>query len=320
MSKDSIKALVTGGAGFIGSQIAEGLCRKGANVVVLDNLSEGKLSNLDWRRPGDSLEFVQGDIGDSGLIARLVQGCDWVFHEAAIASVPRSVAEPLQSNADNVESSLKLLVAARDAGVRRFMFASSSAIYGNNPAPAKTEDLPPDTLSPYALQKYASERYGQLFHELYGLQTVSLRYFNVFGPRQSFNSAYSGVIARFCTTMLAGRAPTIFGDGKQSRDFVFVHNVVQANLKAAEGNATRVAGKVFNVGGGQSIDLLQLVEEINRLTGQNLKPGFEPARAGDVRASMANISQAREYLGYNPDVTWQEGLKQTLDFYRNGGA
>lgn len=315
-----MKALVTGGAGFIGSHIAEALCGRGGEVIVLDNLTEGKETNLSWRKPGDRLELVVGDIADAALVKKLIGGCDWVFHEAAIASVPRSVAEPVKSNTDNLESSLRLLVAARDAGVKRFMFASSSAIYGNNPEPAKHEGLTPDTLSPYALQKFAAERYGQLFHQLYGLETVSLRYFNVFGPRQSFNSAYSGVIARFCTTMLQGRRPTIFGDGSQSRDFVFVKNVVQANLLAAEAPSENAAGKVFNVGGGQSIDLLQLTAEINRLTRQSLIPVFEPVRSGDVRSSLADISRARAGLGYQPEVTWQEGLDRTLDFYRKGGC
>lgn len=315
-----MKALVTGGAGFIGSHIAEELCGRGASVIILDNLSEGKEANLAWKKPGDRLELVVGDIGDQSLVKKLLPGCDWVFHEAAIASVPRSVAEPVQSNVDNLESSLRLLVAARDFKVKRFMFASSSAIYGNHPEPAKHEGLMPDTLSPYALQKLAAERYGQLFHQLYGLETVSLRYFNVFGPRQSFNSAYSGVIARFCTTMLKGTRPTIFGDGKQSRDFVYVKNVVQANLLAAERPGEKVAGKVFNVGGGQSIDLLQLVSEINRLTRQQLEPVFEPTRAGDVKASLANIEAAKSGLGYHPAVTWQQGLDLTLDFYRQGGS
>lgn len=315
-----MKTLITGGAGFIGSHIAEELCQRGAEVIILDNLSEGKESNLCWKKPGDRVELVVGDIGDEKLVKKLMAGCDWVFHEAAIASVPRSVAEPVKSNTDNLESSLRLLVAARDLKVKRFMFASSSAIYGNHPEPAKHEGLFPDTLSPYALQKYAAERYGQLFHQLYGLETVSLRYLNVFGPRQSFNSAYSGVIARFCTTMLKGQRPTIFGDGKQSRDFVFVKNVARANLLAAEGPSEKVAGKVFNVGGGHAIDLLQLVEEINRLTGQSLEPVFAESRAGDVRASLANLGAACEGLGYEPGVAWQKGLDLTLDFYRQGGS
>jgi UDP-glucose 4-epimerase len=311
-----MKALVTGGAGFIGSHIAEGLCRKGAKVVVLDNLSLGDMKNLEWRKSGDDLEFVQGDISDERLARQLVQGCDWVFHEAALPSVPLSVAKPIESNRDNLDGGLLLLVAARDAGVKRFMFASSSAIYGNNDAPAKSENLAPDPLSPYALQKYATEKYAQMFHTLYGLETVSFRYFNVFGPRQSFDSPYSGVIAKFCTMLLEGKAPVIFGDGLQSRDFIYVENVVNANILGAEQPAGKVAGKVFNIGGGQSINLLQLLEELNKLTGQQLKAQFEAPRTGDVRSSLADISQALNDLNYKVTVDWREGLSRTLDFYR----
>ncbi|MDB6021241.1 MAG: NAD-dependent epimerase/dehydratase, partial [Pedosphaera sp.] len=291
-----MKALVTGGAGFIGSHLAEALCRRGANVIVLDNLSLGKTANLDWKKNGDALEFVQGDVSDETLVKRIIAGCDWVFHEAAMPSVPVSVAEPIKTNTQNLDATLRLLVLARDAGVKRFLFASSSAIYGDTDVPAKHEQLPPQPLSPYALQKYGAEKYGQLFHQLYGLPTVSLRYFNVFGPRQAFNSPYSGVIAKFCTGMLAGRAPAIYGDGLQSRDFTYIENVVQANLQAAE--ASGVAGKVFNVAAGQSISLLQLVTELNRLTGQSLQPKFEPTRVGDVRSSLADISAAERELGY----------------------
>jgi UDP-glucose 4-epimerase len=311
-----IKALVTGGAGFIGSHIAQALCRRGAHVTVLDNLSMGDVKNLAWRGNGDSLELVQGDVRDAGLIEKLVQDCDWVFHQGAIASVPQSVSQPVESNAINLEATLQLLVAARDAGVRRFMFASSSAIYGESPVEEKYEDLPVLPLTPYALQKYGSERYAQMFHHLYGLETVSLRYFNVFGPRQSATSPYSGVIAKFCTTMLSGLAPTIFGDGLQARDFVYVENAVAANLLAAEQPAEKVAGKVFNLAGGQTVSLLDLVAELNKLTGQDLTPNFQPARAGDIRHSQADISAARRDLGYEPLVSWTEGLKRTLDFYR----
>jgi UDP-glucose 4-epimerase len=214
----SVKALVTGAAGFIGSHLAEALCRQGAAVMALDNLSTGSLANLAWRRPGDALEFVQGDAGDTTLMCKLVAGCDWIFHEAAVASVPQSVDQPLATNRDNLDATLQLLVLARDAGVKRFVFASSSAVYGDSPVSPKVESMAVAPISPYGLQKYAAERYAQLFHQLYGLPTVSLRYFNVFGPRQAFNSPYSGVIARFCTDMLAGRAPTVLGDGRQSRD------------------------------------------------------------------------------------------------------
>jgi UDP-glucose 4-epimerase len=311
-----MKALITGGAGFIGSHLAEALCRRGAKVVVLDNLSTGTPANLAWRKSGDALEFVNGDLLNAPLVRDLMAGCDWVFHEAAIASVPQSVAQPIEANRANLDGSLELLVAARDARVKRFLFASSSAIYGDSEAPVKHEAHAPNPISPYGLQKYAAERYGQLFFQLYGLETVSLRYFNVFGPRQSFNSPYSGVIARFCTAVLQGKAPIIFGDGLQSRDFIYVENVVVANLLAAEGAGARVAGKTFNIAGGQSITLLQLAAELNRLTGQNLTPHFEPPRTGDVRASQADISAARRDMDYEVRAAWQEGLKKTLDFYR----
>jgi len=313
-----MKALVTGGAGFIGSHICEALCRRGAKVVVLDNLSTGKLHNLDFKKPGDEIEFVQGEVADEALVKKLVAGCDWVFHEAAQPSVPLSVAQPVQTNRDNLDASLALLVASRDAGVKRFMFASSSAVYGDSEAPLKHESHGVCPISPYGLQKYAAERYGQLFHQLYGFEAISFRYFNVFGPRQSFDSPYSGVIAKFCTLMLQGTAPKIFGDGLQTRDYVYVQNVVNANLLAAEGDAAKVAGKVFNVGCGESIDLLQLTAELNRQTGQSLAPIHMPPRTGDIKHSAADISAARAGLNYVPEVTWQKGLEHTLDFYRAG--
>jgi len=311
-----MKALVTGGAGFIGSHLAEALCRRGGKVIVVDNLSEGSLDNLSWRKPGDDLEFIRGDVTDEKLLRQILPGCDWVFHEAALTSVPKSVAEPLASHTLNLDASVRLLVAAREAGVRRFFFASSSAIYGDSEISPKHELLPPQPLSPYALQKYTAEKYGQLFHQLYGLETVSFRYFNVFGARHAFNSPYSGVIAKFCTAFMQHQLPVIYGEGRQSRDFTFVNNVVAANLLAAEAPAAKVAGQVFNVGGGQSISILQLVEELNRLTGQTLQPRFEPARAGDVLHSCADISAVKRVLGFQQQVTWQEGLQRTLDFYR----
>ncbi|MDA1276630.1 MAG: SDR family NAD(P)-dependent oxidoreductase [Verrucomicrobia bacterium] len=311
-----MKALVTGGAGFIGSHIAQTLCGNGAKVIVLDKLQSDAPPNLAWRKNSDDLDWVQGDITDADLVKKLISGCDWVFHHAAIASVPHSVEQPIDSNRNNLDGSLELLVAARDANVKRFVFASSSAIYGDDETPAKHERLSPAPLSPYALQKYASEKYGQMFHQLFGLETVSLRYFNVFGPRQAFDSPYSGVIAKFCTAMLQNQRPRIFGDGLQSRDFVFVENVVAANLLAASAASGKVAGKFFNVGGGNSITLLQLVAELNRLTGQNLAPQFEPPRMGDVRASQADITEAKTGFGFDPKVSWQAGLEQTLNFYR----
>lgn len=315
-----MKVLVTGGAGFIGSHIAEALCRKGAEVVVLDNLCLGGVENLAWKRQGDSLELVVGDVSDPALVRKVMAGCEWVFHEAALPSVPVSVDKPLETNRDNLSATLDMLVAARDLRVKRFMFASSSAVYGNNPTPLKAEELPPDCLSPYALQKYASEQYARMFHHLYGLETVSFRYFNVFGPRQSFNSPYSGVIARFCTLAIEGTAPTIFGDGLQSRDFVYIDNVVQANLLGAERPADQVAGKFFNIGGGQSINLLQLVEELGKIVGKPLSPKFGPPRVGDVKHSAADIAQAKSCLAYEPNISWQEGLRRTLEFYRAAPA
>ena len=313
-----MKALVTGGAGFIGSHLAEALCRRGARVMVLDNLSLGKTANLDWKHNGDALEFVEGDIGDEKLAQKLVAGCDWVFHEAAMPSVPRSVAEPVRTNTQNLDATLRLLVLARDAGVKRFLFASSSSIYGDVDVPAKHEQLPPSPLSPYALQKYAAEKYGQLFHRLYGMPTVSLRYFNVFGPRQAFDSPYSGVIAKFCTGMLAGRAPVIYGDGTQSRDFTYVENVVNANLLARKPRRREAAGGVFNIAGmGKAFPCCNWVADLNRLTGQSLMAQFEPARVGDVHSSLADITAAQTALGYKYKVSWREGLERTLDYYRS---
>ncbi|WP_170266535.1 NAD-dependent epimerase/dehydratase family protein [Brevifollis gellanilyticus] len=315
-SRLEIKALVTGGAGFIGGHIAQALVARGAKVVVLDDLSTGDPVNLAWAGGSNSVEFVKGCVSDSALVKKLVQGCDWVFHEGAIASVPQSVAQPVESSQVNLDASLGLLVAARDAKVKRFMFASSAAIYGDTEAPLKHESDPVLPLTPYGLQKYASERYGQMFHQLYGLETVALRYFNVFGPRQSFNSPYSGVIARFCTLMLRGEPPTIFGDGLQSRDFAYIDNVVAANLLAAERPAENVAGRVFNIAGGTSVTLLDLIAELNKLTGQSIVPKHEPGRCGDIRHSAADLTASRTDLAYEPQVTWQEGLKHTLDFYR----
>lgn len=314
-----MKALITGGAGFIGSHLAQALCARGAEVCVLDNLSLGSRENLDWKKPGDQLDFIEGDAGDADLLRKILPGYDWVFHEGALPSVPRSVAAPIESNQHNLNATLTLLVEARDAGVKRFMFASSSSIYGNAEADKKHEGLPPMPLSPYALQKYGSERYCQLFHQLYGLETVALRYFNVFGPRQAFDSPYSGVIAKFCTAMLQGERPAIFGDGSQSRDFTYIDNVVSANLLAAEAPAENVAGKVFNPATGRSISLLKLVDDLNQLTNQSLEPVFQEFRVGDVLSSLADISAAQAGLGYEVLVPWEKGLENTLNFYRETG-
>jgi len=315
-----MKVLVTGGAGFIGSHLAQALCERGAHVIALDNFSLGHTRNLAWKKPSHQLDLIQADVANAAVTRDLMRGCDWVFHQAALPSVPLSVEKPFETNVQNLDATLQLLIAARDAKVKRFLFASSSAIYGDSSAPAKSENDPPNPLSPYALQKYAGEKYAQMFFHLYGLETVSLRYFNVFGPRQSFDSPYSGVIARFCTAILAGQPPTIFGDGQQSRDFAPIRNVIDANLRAAEAPAEKVAGKVFNIGCGGSVTLLELVAELNRQTHQQIQPQFQPARPGDIRTSRADISAARTALGYQPRLTWQQGLAETLAFYRAQGA
>lgn len=313
-----MNVLITGGAGFIGSHIAEACCRRGARVVALDNLEFGDPKNLNWAGGNDRLEVVKGDVRDRETMRKLMRGCEWVFHHAAVASVPDSVARPEETNAANLTAVLQNLVLARENGVRRFVFASSSAVYGDDPAEVKSEELGPRPISPYGLQKYTAERYAQLFHQLHGLETVSLRYFNVFGPRQSFTSPYSGVIARFCTQVLEGKPPVIFGDGLQCRDFVFIDDVVRANLLAAERPASAVAGQVFNIATGRSSTLLDLAATLNKLTGQNLQPAFEPGRSGDVRFSRADIAQARRHLAYEPAVSFEQGLARTLDFYRQG--
>jgi UDP-glucose 4-epimerase len=311
-----MKILVTGGAGFIGSHLSEALVSLGHNVVALDDLSLGSKENLKWASGKSGFQWINGDIRDPGTVSVALKGCDWVFHLAAMPSVPRSIQIPWETNATNLDATLQLLLAARDAGVSRFVFASSSAIYGDTEVPVKREDLPPNPLSPYALQKYAGERYCQLFSSLYGMPTVALRYFNVFGPRQSFSSPYSGVIARFCSAFLEGEAPVIFGDGSQSRDFTFIRNVIDANLSAASAPAASVAGKVFNVACGDSISLLDLVTELGRLTGRALKPVFHPARPGDVKHSRADITEARSAFGFSPSVDWRLGLERTLEWYR----
>ena len=311
-----MKALVTGGAGFIGSHLSEALVRRGARVVIVDLAAEAQRQNLAWIRPGDAVEVVNGDAGDAALLRQLVPGTEWILHHAALPSVPRSIALPAESNAANLDATLTLLLAAREAKVRRFLFASSSSIYGESGEPAKHEALPPQPLSPYALQKYAAERYGQLFHRLYGLPTVSLRYFNVFGPRQAFDSPYSGVIARFCTAFLRQDPPVLFGDGLQSRDFTHIRNVVAGNLLALEAPDANVAGRVFNIACGRSISLLQLVEDLSRLTGHRLGPQFQPERAGDIRHSLADISAAQDRLGYVPETDWETGLRETLEWYQ----
>lgn len=308
--------LVTGGAGFIGSHLVEALLRRGDQVRVIDNLSTGLESNLAAVR--DRIEFVQGDLCDAADVARAVEGIEIVFHHSALASVPRSVEHPLDTHAHCATATLNVLDHARRAGAGRVVYAASSSAYGNLPNPAKKETDPLAPLSPYAAAKLAGEMYCQSFYHSYGFQTVCLRYFNVFGPRQDPNSPYSAVIPLFITAMVAGKRPTVFSDGLQSRDFVFISNVVDANLLAAE--AKDAPGGTFNIGCGRSYNLLQLIDALNRLLGTNLQPSFQAARPGDVRDSLADISQAKKVLGYQPRVDFEEGLRRTVEYYRSQSA
>lgn len=304
--------LVTGGAGFIGSHIAETLVERGDKVRVLDNLSTGHFSNMDNFR--DRIEFVEGDLIDAKTVAEVVEGVDCIFHQAALASVPRSVEAPLDTNAACVTGTVTLLDAAHRAGVRRLVYAASSSAYGDQPTSSKRETDLPAPISPYGAAKVAGEYYCRAFTATYGFETVCIRYFNVFGPRQDPNSPYSAVIPRFITAMLSGSQPVIYGDGRQSRDFTFVANVVHANLLAAD--AKNVAGRMFNVANGRSTDLLTLIDVLNRLLGTDVKPEHAPPRPGDVRESLADISQARNLLGYEPVTDFQEGLRRSIDYYR----
>jgi UDP-glucose 4-epimerase len=305
--------LVTGGAGFIGSHIVTALVDRGDQVRVLDNLSTGRRSNLDHVR--DKIEFILGDVTSRDDVQRAVDGIQVAFHEAALASVPRSVATPLETNNACVTGTVNLLDAARRAGVRRVVYAGSSSVYGNRAGTAaKRETDLPAPLSPYAAAKLAGEYYCQAFTATYGLETVAIRYFNVFGPRQDPQSQYAAVIPKFITAMLAGQRPTIFGDGRQSRDFTYVRNVVDGNLLAAY--ASGAVGQTINVACGKQYNLLQLVAALNSARGTDLEPVFDPPRPGDVHDSLADVSLARNLLGYHPSVDFDEGLQRTLEYYK----
>jgi nucleoside-diphosphate-sugar epimerase len=306
--------LVTGGAGFIGSHLVRALVDRGDRVRVVDSLITGKRRNLDGV---DGLEFIEGDLADLAVARRAVDGIEVVLHQAAIPSVPRSVKNPIESNRANIDASLNLLVAARDAGVRRLVYAGSSSAYGNAAVLPKQEDMPTAPLSPYALQKLVAEQYATMFTRLYGLETVTIRYFNVFGPRQDPSSPYSGVISLFISALIDGRAPTIYGDGEQTRDFTYVANVVDGVLRAATANG--VSGQVINVATGGRISLNGLYRTLQGLVGTDLEPGYAEPRAGDVRDSQADITRARTLLGYEPIVDLEEGLRRTLEWYREEG-
>ena len=304
--------LVTGGAGFIGSHIAEALVRRGDRVRVIDNLSTGHIENLDAVR--DKIEFIEGDLRDADTVAAAVEGVDCIFHEAALASVPRSVEFPLDTHAHCVTATVALLDAARRSGVRRLVYAASSSAYGDQPNSSKRETDLPEPISPYGAAKLAAEYYCRAFSATYALETVCLRYFNVFGPRQDPDSPYSAVIPLFITAMLHGRRPTIYGDGLQSRDFTFVANVVHANLLAAD--APNVSGRLFNCANGRTTDLLTLIRVLNELLGTDVQPVHADPRVGDVRESMADVTQARQWLGYETQVHFEEGLRRSIEYYR----
>ena len=303
--------LVTGGAGFIGSHLAEELTRRGHTVRVADSLVTGKRANLDHVQ---GVEFLEGDLADLAFAQRAVQGVDYVLHQAAIPSVPRSVKDPIASNRANVDATLNVLVAARDAGVKRLVFAGSSSAYGNTPTLPKREDMPSNPLSPYALQKVIGEQYLQMFTRLYGLETVSIRYFNVFGPRQDPTSPYSGVISVFATALLENRSPMIYGNGDQTRDFTYVANVVDGVLRACE--AQGASGEVINVATGGRISLNQLFKTMREVVGGTVEPTYADPRSGDVRDSQADIAKAQRLLGYQPIVSFEDGLKRTIEWYR----
>ena len=307
-------ALVTGGAGFIGSHIAAALMAGGARVRVLDDLSTGHRENLE--EIGGDLDFIEGSVADEALLNKILDGVEVVFHEAAIPSVPRSVEAPKQTHVASVDGTFSLLLAARDKRVRRVVYAASSSAYGDQPTLPKAEQMLPDPLSPYAVAKLVGEYYCQVFTRVYGLETVSLRYFNVFGPRQDPGSQYSGVVSRFISSLLSGERPVIFGDGEQSRDFTYIDNVVAANLSAASANGA--SGKVINVANGQRITLNELLAELKDLTGkQDVTAEYKEPRVGDVKHSLADITLAREFLGYESKVGLREGLQNTIDWWRN---
>jgi len=316
MMKDMAKYLVTGIAGFIGSTIAQRLVARGDAVRGVDNLSTGNPENL--KNLADQIEFQQADILDMDAMRRACNGVDYVFHEAAIPSVPKSVKDPLGSNQANVDGTVNVLIAARDAKVKRVVYAASSSAYGDTPTLPKREDMAPNPISPYAVAKLASEYYMASFYRCYGLETVSLRYFNIFGPKQDPTSPYSGVLAKFITQMLQGEQPTIFGDGEQSRDFTYVENAVDANMLAASAPAEQAAGKMFNVATGTRASLNETFEALKKITGYTGKPKYQTEREGDVKHSLADISRAEKALGYTPKVGFEEGLRRTVQWYKNG--
>jgi nucleoside-diphosphate-sugar epimerase len=306
-----MRYLVTGGAGFIGSNIVDELVRRNQDVIVLDDLSAGKASNLAAIR--DKIDVHLGSITDLAAVQSAIKGADYVIHLAARTSVPRSVKDPLETNLVNIDGTLNVLVAARDAKVRRFVYAASSSAYGETPTLPKIESMPPEPISPYGVTKYVGELYAQAFGRTYGLENASIRYFNVFGPRQDPTSQYSGVLSRFMLAVINGEPPVIYGNGEQTRDFTYIDNVVDETLRACD--AKDASGKVFNGGTGARITLNQVVKILEKITGKKIHPKYDPPRTGDIRDSQADISLARKILGFQPLVHFEEGLKLTWAWY-----
>ncbi|MGI9101540.1 MAG: SDR family oxidoreductase [Terriglobales bacterium] len=306
--------LITGIAGFIGSSLAHALLGRGERVRGIDNFATGKAENLASIR--SQIDFIEADINDGAACADACRGADYVLHQAAIPSVPRSVADPVSNNRANIDGTLSLLIAARDAKVKRVVYASSSSLYGDTPTLPKHEGMVPNPISPYAVSKLAAEYYMASFFRVYGLETVSLRYFNIFGPRQDPTSQYSGVLAKFIPRMLRGERPTIYGDGEQSRDFTFIENVVAANLRACTAPADGVAGRAFNIATGRRITLKETYAILQKLTGFRQTAEYGPERSGDIKHSLADISLAEKHIGYKPSVMVEEGLKRTVAWYR----
>ena len=307
--------LITGIAGFIGSSLAHELVRRGETVRGFDNFETGKRENLAGLE--HKIEFREIDLRDTERVAEICEGADYVLHQAALASVPRSVADPLKSHQSNINGTLNLLLAARNAKVKRVVYAASSSAYGDTPTLPKRESMPPNPISPYAVQKLTGEFYLNSFYSVYGLEAVSLRYFNIFGPRQDPSSQYSGVLARFISRMLSGETCTIFGDGEQSRDFTYVENAVNANLLACAAPADKVCGKVFNVATGTRYSLNETFRMLAEITGYAQKPRYAEARSGDVKHSLADISLAKQAFGYEPTVSFEDGLRRTVEWYKH---
>jgi len=306
-----MKFLVTGGAGFIGSHIVERLVKEGGDVIVLDNLSTGKMENLI--NVINDIDFIEGDIRDLDLLLSITKGVDYIFHESALTSVIESVENPLRCNEINVNGTLNVVWASLKNGVKKIIYASSSAVYGDNLILPKKEDMKVEPISPYAISKYVGELYLKFFHDVYNLDIVSLRYFNVYGPRQDPFSPYSAVIPKFITSLLKDEPPTIYGDGNQTRDFIFVEDVVSANILALKKN--NLKSKVYNIAGGRKVKIIELYKLINKILGKNIEPIYAPPRKGEIKDSFADISLARNELGFEPKFSLEEGLKKTIEWY-----